>query len=310
LVRSREMHIITRFVALGSPQSGRDAVLIFVVGWRGVSAPYAGGTAFRTEVDTYMQQTDKITRAAIAAVVTVFALGMTIAPVAEAQFLPWEDNGYVSINYAYESADRAFAESMTVPIYGESATYSASHSSSGGGGFDVGGGVRVWSNLAAGVAVTSFSSASAATVSGTVPHPLFYNRPRAVAADLTDLEYKETGVHLHAVWVMPITRKIIVSVAGGPSFFSVNQGLLSSVTVGQETAPFSAVPVLTSSTQASKSVVGGNVGVDVKYVFTEMLGGGVFVRWAGASVDLPTTGGVQSIDVGGVQSGIGLRIAF
>jgi hypothetical protein len=124
-----------------------------------------------------------------------------------------------------------------------------------------------------------------------------------VAADLSGLQFKETGVHVHAVWVMPISQKIIVSVAGGPSFFSVNQGLLSSVTVGQETAPFSAVSVLVSSKQASAAVVGGNVGVDVKYMFTEMLGGGVFVRWAGGSVDLPASGD-------GVQSGIGLRIAF
>jgi hypothetical protein len=304
------MHTFAWSVAVGLEERGPDAVLVSVVGWRGASAAYADGTALRTEVDTYMQQIGKTTRAAIAAVGTVFALGLTTAPVAEAQVLPWEDNGYVSINYAYEVADRAFAESVTVPIYGETATYSASHSSSGGGGFDIGGGVRVWGNLAAGVAVTSFSSASAATVSGTVPHPLFFNRPRTVGADLPGLEYKETGVHLHAVWVMPITEKIIVSVAGGPSFFSVDQGLLSSVTVGQETAPFSAVSVLPSSTQASELVVGGNVGVDVKYMFTEMLGGGVFVRWAGASVDLPTTGGVQSIDVGGVQSGVGLRIAF
>lgn len=260
-----------------------------------------------------MAQTGKATRV-IATVGIVFALGMSVAPAAEAQILPqvlpWEDNVYVSINYAYGMADRSFAESVTVPIYDETAAYSASHSSSGGGGFDIGGGVRVWGNLAAGVAVTSFSSASGGTVSGTVPHPLFFNRPRTVAADLSGLEYKETGVHVHAVWVMPISQKIIVSVAGGPSFFSVNQGMISSVTVGQETAPFNAVSVLVSSKQASAAVVGGNVGVDVKYMFTEMLGGGVFVRWAGGSVDLPASGDAQSVDVGGVQSGIGLRIAF
>ncbi len=185
------MHTFAWSVAVGLEERGPDAVLVSVVGWRGASAAYADGTALRTEVDTYMQQIGKTTRAAIAAVGTVFALGLTTAPVAEAQVLPWEDNGYVSINYAYEVADRAFAESVTVPIYGETATYSASHSSSGGGGFDIGGGVRVWGNLAAGVAVTSFSSASAATVSGTVPHPLFFNRPRTVGADLPALNTRK-----------------------------------------------------------------------------------------------------------------------
>ena len=271
---------------------------------------YADGAAFQTEVDTQMQQTGKATIATIAAVCTVFALGVTLASGAEGQVLPWEDTGYVNVNYAYQSGDRAFAESLSAPIYGETATYGASHASSGGGGFDIGGGIRVWGNLAAGIAVTSFSSPSAATVSGSVPHPLFFDRPRTVAADLTGLEYKELGVHLQAVWVMPISEKIIVSAGAGPSFFSVDQGLLGAVGVGQETAPFSSVSIAVTGNTVSESVVGGNVGVDVKYMFTERLGGGVFVRWTGGSVDLPAAGGAQSIDVGGVQSGAGIRLAF
>ena len=236
-----------------------------------------------------MQQTGRTMRAAIASVCGVAAMGMATAPVAEAQILPWEVTGYVHINYGYQSGDRALTESLSETVYGETATYEANHASSGGGGLDIGGGVRVWSNLAAGVTVTSFSSSSAATVSGTVPNPLFFNRPRTVAVDLTGLEHKELGVHLQAVWVMPLSEQLTVSVGGGPSFFSVDQGLLAGVTVGQETAPFNAVSIGASSTTASKSAVGGNAGVDVTYMFTEQLGGGAFVRWTGgSSVDMPT----------------------
>lgn len=245
----------------------------------------------------------------------VVAMGIATAPVAEAQVLPWqvlpwEDTGYVHINYGYQSGARAFAESLSETVYGETATYGASHASGGGSGLDIGGGVRVWGNLAAGVTITSFSNPSAATVSGTVPHPLFFNRPRTVAVDLTGFEYKELGVHLQAVWVMPLSEQLTVSVGGGPSFFSVDQDLLAGVTVGQETAPFNAVSIGASSTAASGSAVGGNAGVDVTYMFTEQLGGGAFVRWTGGSLDLPTSGGIQSIDVGGVQSGAGLRVKF
>jgi len=51
-----------------------------------------------------------------------------------------------------------------------------------------------------------------------------------------------------------------------------------------------------------------NAGIDITYLVTEQLGGGLFVRWAGGSVDIPATGGTQSIDVGGMQVGIGLRV--
>ena len=257
-----------------------------------------------------MQQTGRTMRAAIAAVCGVAAMGMATAPVAEAQILPWEVTGYVHINYGYQSGARAFAESLSETVYGETATYGASHASGGGSGLDIGGGIQVWGNLAAGITITSFSNPSAATVSGTVPHPLFLNRPRTVAVDLTSLQYKELGVHLQAVWVMPLSEQLTVSVGGGPSFFSVDQGLLAGVTVGQETAPFNAVSIGASSTTASESAVGGNAGVDVTYMFTERLGGGAFVRWTGGSLNLPTSGGIQSIDVGGVQSGAGLRVKF
>jgi len=249
-------------------------------------------------------------KVAIAAVFAVVVAGIATAPVAEAQVRPWEDYGYVNINHAYQSGDRAFAESLSAPIFGETATYGASHVSGGGGGLDIGAGVRVWGNLAAGVAVTSFSNSSVASVSGEVPNPLFFNRPRPVAVDLTGLEYQELGVHLQAVWVLPLSEKVIVSVGGGPSFFNVDQSLLGAVTVGQETAPFDRVSIAASSVTASKAAVGGNVGVDVTYMFTEQLGGGAFVRWTGGSLDLPAAGGAQSIDVGGVQSGAGLRVSF
>jgi hypothetical protein len=231
-------------------------------------------------------------KVAIAAVFAVVVAGIATAPVAEAQVRPWEDYGYVNINYAYQSGDRAFAESLSAPIFGETATYGASHVSGGGGGLDIGAGVRV------------------ASVSGEVPNPLFFNRPRPVAVDLTGLEYQELGVHLQAVWVLPLSEKVIVSVGGGPSFFNVDQSLLGAVTVGQETAPFDRVSIAASSVTASKAAVGGNVGVDVTYMFTEQLGGGAFVRWTGGSLDLPAAGGAQSIDVGGVQSGAGLRVSF
>ena len=257
-----------------------------------------------------MQQIGRTMRAAIAVACGVVAMGIATAPVAEAQVLPWEDTGYVHINYGYQVGDRAFTESVSETVYGETATYEANHASSSGGGLDIGGGVRVWSNLAAGVTVTSFSSPSAAIVSGTVPHPLFFNRPRTVAVGLTGLEYKQLGIHLQAVWVMPLSEQLTVSVGGGPSFFSVDHGLLGSVTVGQETAPFTTVRIGASSTTASESVVGGNAGVDVTYMFTEQLGGGAFVRWTGGAVDLPAAGGTESIGVGGVQSGAGLRIKF
>jgi hypothetical protein len=230
---------------------------------------------------------------------------------ANAQVQPWTDNGYFNINYSYQSGDRSFEESLTDTVFAEEATYAVEHGSGGGGQFDIGGGVRVWQNLAAAVSVTSFSTSDGASITGSVPHPLFFNSPRTGVFSRTDLEHKELGVHIQAAWVMPLNEKISVTVAGGPSFFSVDQSLITGVTTATEVAPFDTVAIASvATTSVSENGVGGNAGVDVTYLVTEQLGGGLFVRWAGGSVDIPANGGTQSLDVGGVQVGIGLRARF
>ena len=248
----------------------------------------------------------------VTGVAAVLALGLAAAGSAEAQVQPWEDTGYVSINFSYQVGDRAFQERLSDTVFGEEATYSVDHTSGEGGQFDIGGGVRVWGNLVAGVAVTSFSTSDGAAITGLVPHPLFFNRLRSASFARTDLEHKELGVHIRAAWVMPLTERIIVTAAAGPSFFRVDQGLITSVTPAPEFgAPFDVVEIASAAvTSVSATGVGGNVGIDITYMVTETLGGGLFARWTGGSVDVPASGGTQSIDVGGMQVGIGLRARF
>jgi len=261
-----------------------------------------------------MQQIGRVTSKVICAA-GVMATGLLTAGPAGAQMMmvdAWEDTGYFSINYGYQVGDRTFQESLTATVYEEEATYSVDHASSGGGHFDIGGGLRVWRNLAAGVAVTSHSTSAGAGITGVIPHPLFFNRPRTGSSALVDLEYKELGVHAQAAWVMPLNEKISVTVAAGPSFFNVTQSLITNVALANEIgAPFDTVALGTAATTSvSKTGVGVNAGFDITYLVTERLGGGLFVRWAGGSVDLPAAGGTQSIDVGGLQAGVGLRARF
>ena len=249
----------------------------------------------------------------------VFVAGFLGTPTAEAQMKfwerAWEDAAFISINFGYQVGDRSFSERLgdLVPIiiYDELATYDIDHRSGGGGFFDISGGVRVWRNLAAGLGVTRFVATSGAAVTGSIPHPLFFGRPRTGNFSRTDLEHAETGIHLQAVWVVPITDQIDVSVFGGPSFFNVGQSVITNVMPAEVGAPFNTVAITGATiTTVSERAVGGNVGVDITYLVTERYGGGFFVRWAGASVDIPASGGPQSIDVGGTQFGIGLRARF
>ena len=257
-----------------------------------------------------MQRIGRVT--SVTSVAGVLALGLVAAGPAEAQVRPWEDFGYVNINAGYEVSDRMFTQSLSASVFGEEATYSAEHRSSGGAIFDLGVGVRVWQNMAAAVAVTSISTADGVSITGSVPHPLFFNRPRSPTFARTDLEHKEVGVHLQLAWVMPLSERISVTASAGPSVFLVDQSVITSVTLAPEIgAPFDVVEIASApATSVSEIGVGGNAGIDFTYLVTETLGGGLFARWTGGSVDIPASGGTQSIDVGGLQVGIGLRARF
>jgi len=247
-------------------------------------------------------------------------LGLAIfaaADTSRAQMRLWEDTGYLNINYLYQAKNRSFQETISQSIYDETATYTATHKIAGGGGFDVGGGYRVWQNLAVGVDVSSGSNRGGLLVEGRIPHPLFYERHRTSTLARTDLDRTELGIHLQAVWVLPVSEVLQVSFFGGPSVFTVGQDHVSDVQAVNEAAetfgPFYdevTIPGISTNVTLRGSGVGVNAGAEVTYMFTQQLGGGVFGRWASGNVELATSGGTQSLAVGGFQIGAGVRVRF
>jgi hypothetical protein len=109
----------------------------------------------------------------------------------------------------------------------------------------------------------------------------------------------------------------------GPSFFSVRQDVASPVGSRDgisDPAPFTSVSIRSVDvTRHKDSPVGVNVGVDgtfliVRFLGSRFVGIGGFVRYAGASVELPMPVGVTRSDTklkaGGAQAGGGLRLRF
>ena len=232
--------------------------------------------------------------------------------------MEWTGRGFININGAFQVGDKSFTETLAGSdfiLYDEQATYNLTHAFSGGALFDVGGGVRVWRNLAAGLAVSSFSTNSTVSLTGTVPHPLFFNRPRTVTHQQGGLDHRQVGWHFQLTWLVPVTDKIDLALSGGPSVFSVRQHIAvtspSAVQIAEAGSPFDVVTVSRVVTQElSESGFGGNVGIDFTYLFTDAFGGGLMLRWAGASVELPANGGAQSVNAGGFQVGFGARVRF
>jgi hypothetical protein len=235
----------------------------------------------------------------------LLAAGMisVTAPDALAQ-MAWTDRGYVNVNVAGQTQSREIAVSTSFDLYNESATVAAAQGVDGGPLFDISGGVRVWRNLAVGIGFSSFGDTSEAAVAASIPHPDFGGTFATTTTTAGGLKHSEHGVHIQAVWMWPVTDKIDVAFSAGPSIFNVSQDLVSTVTVASGTQTVTGVV----TERQKETGVGANLGIDVTYmVWRNKLGGGVFMRYAGASVDLPL---VQNLDVGGFQAGIGARYRF
>ena len=63
------------------------------------------------------------------------------------------------------------------------------------------------------------------------------------------------------------------------------------------------------SAQGEKRALVGNLTMPT-YMIAPQIGAGLFVRYMGGFADIPTLGGDVSVDVGGVQTGGGIRVRF
>jgi len=148
----------------------------------------------------------------------------------------WSDRGYLNVSGWFQPS-ASFSNTVRPIDFSEASEIDNRYHTGGVPGFEADGGVRVWRNLAVGVGVSRFSKETTAAVSAQIPHPFFFNKPRAVSGDAASLTRDETAVHLQALWMVAISRRWQLALSGGPSWFSVGQDLVGDVTVTQ-TYPF------------------------------------------------------------------------
>jgi Outer membrane protein beta-barrel domain len=215
---------------------------------------------------------------------------------------------FVNVNVGAQPQDRTITSNTTFPLYDETATIDSTYQIPSGAFFEIGGGYHIGGRysilrrVTIGASVSLFNHNGSGALAGLIPDPVFFDRPATVNVDLGELEHKETGVHVFATYWVPISEKVDVSVSIGPSFIHVTQDVVSSITVPEPTQD-----IVYTLDNESGTAVGINVGVDGNYMLTRNYGVGVFLRYAGGSVDLPHA---SDLKVGGFQVGGGARIRF
>lgn len=226
----------------------------------------------------------------------------------------WADRGYVNIGFGVESGSSAITDTQTLTIYEEPGTITTSSSLTSGNILDAGFGFRVWRNLTVGIAYHQEENDADGQITGQIPSPIFFNRPRQLAQTEPSLVRKEKATHLQFGWVVPINDKFDVMVFAGPSFFRVDQDVVSEVEIGERGTPFTEVVAQPERATRKKSSTGFHTGLDATYIVWSnddvRIGAGGFVRYAKATAAIQMLASEQDTQAGGVQFGFGARIRF
>jgi hypothetical protein len=254
-----------------------------------------------------VSHTRKVVTAAVALVLIA-----TAAP-ASAQVGSWLDRGYFNLNVGFETTSGTLTDATTFTLYGEPGTRTLEQNVDSGSFFDFSAGTRVWRNVSAGIGYHRGGNTSEASGTASVPHPFIFNANRTVTAAAGDLDRTEQAFHIQIGYMLPINEELSVHVTAGPSFFSLSQDVLADLTYTEQ-APYNTVGTTPVIEERSDSAVGMNAGIDVSYKFYDSdayrIGGGVFLRYAGASARIRVLENDVDTDVGGLQFGFGARVRF
>jgi hypothetical protein len=238
------------------------------------------------------------------------------APVASSHSI----RGFIDVNFGIaSSAAPATTFTFGSVKFQEPATFKAEYPvPSTGALFDIGGGVFFTDRL--GIGVTSVGTADADEVGlvATVPHPLLFNRPGTGRAQTEPLMRTEGAVDVSLVLAVRTTKRSQLRVMFGPSFFRYKADMVYDLEYDQSSTVGTTVTNVISITdytpqETTGSGTGFHIILNGDHFFTKVFGIGGTLRFSRATVHLesePFSEAPQSIAVGGLQFGGGIRFRF
>jgi opacity protein-like surface antigen len=246
-------------------------------------------------------------------VLLVLACATLMLPsTARAQFVPVEGKIIVSANVGVQAGGSDLERNSTFDLYDEQASVDVTQEIKGGAFFEFGAQYKINRSYGIGLTYGYLTSKGDGAVSGSLPHPLFFDQPRTFTASATDLTRKENSWHFQAVYYIPFTEKVDFAVSGGPSLFNVKQQLIRNVNFSENPPNFTSVTIdSVEVVEPTDSGWGFNLGVDMTYALTPHLGVGAIVRYTHGNIEFNLSD-TQTADVkaGGFQIGGGVRYKF
>jgi hypothetical protein len=233
---------------------------------------------------------------------------------AQAQGTPWEDRVFANLSFGVDTGTTSISQNRSFIVYNETGTLQADAEFGSFPIFDITVGARVFKNVAVAIAYHTGGTTGDGTLTGTVPHPQFFDRPRTFSEAFDDAERDEHATHLQIGWMAPLGDNFDLLIFGGPSFYRVTQELPTELTFVENGPPYTTVTVQANVQRLKKNTTGYNFGFDGTYFLKTTdsfrLGVGGMLRFTGATATFNVDGNDIDTDAGGVQFAVGARLRF
>jgi hypothetical protein len=217
----------------------------------------------------------------------------------------------VVVNGGAIAAPGSFGQRFTLTRNVEAAPVTTDLSLAPGGIFEVGARVRVHRRLSIGAVGFVASSTASGTLDARLPHPFYFNQPRDVSGELSGLTRRERGVHVELAVPLHVSERNELTLLGGPSYFDVEQALITDLTYTESYPYDTATLDDTTSTTVKKTGPGFNVGAELTRRVSRSAQLALLGRYSRGTLTLSAAEGNESdVHAGGIMIGAGLRFAF
>ncbi len=240
---------------------------------------------------------------ALACLATVSFGGTAAAQQAEPRYQLWFSGGAQAVM-------PSLADRFTFEMHAEEASVEADHRAKAALLVDGGFAVRLRRAFGVGVSVSRFSGRGRAGIVARIPNPFEFDKFREASGTASGLDHTELAYHVQLRYSRATGGRLRLVLAGGPTVFEVTRDLVTDVLV-DEAYPFDTATFRTARARAAKGTgLGFHAGADLVWMAARRVGVGALVRYARGTADLKGPSRTLSVDTGGLQSGVGLRMYF